>query len=379
MAKTTQLSRAPSSALAAVGVFWGTFAAYVPDLKAGIAASDAAFGLALMMSAVGGITAMAMAPRVMALLGRFSLPVAAVLLAVAAFYPLAAKDVFGFGIAICAVGASVSLLDICGNVRISVLEERHNRHLMNFSHAMFSFAFAASAFLASVARKSGFGPEDTLPAMGIVVLLLGVSTFEGSTWQSAQDPPEGSDRKTPWGPIIATAAILFAAFMCENASETWSALHIERTLGGQIGDGGFGPVALGLMMGTGRLCGQFAAARLGEAALVLWSAAFGVMGAIVLAIAPSPLIAILGVGLLGLGVAVVVPSANSILGRLVRPDQRSHAISRAWMIGFTGFFIGPPIVGFISGIAGLRLAFAFVAVVMATIIPCVIALRRRGG
>ncbi len=61
--KAAILARAPNAGLAAVGVFWGAFAALVPDIKAEIAAPDAAFGLAMMMAALGGIAAMALAPR----------------------------------------------------------------------------------------------------------------------------------------------------------------------------------------------------------------------------------------------------------------------------------------------------------------------------
>ncbi len=377
--KAAVLARAPNAGLAAVGVFWGGFAALVPDIKAGIAAPDAVFGLAMMMAALGGIAAMALAPRLMAGLGRFGLPLAGVVLSLAFFHPLLARDAVGFGLAMVAIGASVALLDIGANMRLSVLEERHGLHLMNFSHAMFSFAFAASALGASLARKAGHGPAEVLPLLAVAALLLAALTWEARGWQGAVPAPEGSDRRTPCTPILLAALILLAAFVSENATETWSALHIERTLGGPAGDGGFGPVAFGLTMGIGRLGGQVAAARLGEAGLVLWSAMLGVMGAVVIAAAPEPSVAVLGVGLLGLGVAVTVPSANSILGRLVRPDQRGHAISRAWMIGFTGFFVGPTAMGAIAELAGLRTAFLAVALVMAAIVPLVIALKRRGG
>ncbi|WP_347311473.1 MFS transporter [Defluviimonas sp. SAOS-178_SWC] len=373
------LAQAPNAGLAAVGVLWGAFAALVPDIKARIAAPDAAFGLAMMMSAIGGIAAMALAPRLMARLGRFGLPVAGVLLSVAFFYPLLARDALGFGLAMVAIGASVSLLDIGANMRLSVLEDRHGLHLMNFSHAMFSFAFAASALVASLARQAGHGPADVLPVLSLVALVLAAAMRERRGWSGAAPAPDGADRRTPWGPILLCACILLAAFVSENATETWSSLHIERTLGGPAGNGGFGPVAFGLTMGLGRLGGQVAAERFGEAGLVLWSAVIGVIGAVVIAAAPVPAVAVLGVGLLGLGVAVTVPSANSILGRLVRPDQRAHAISRAWMIGFTGFFIGPTAMGAIAQTAGLRTAFLTVALIMAAIVPLVVALNRRGG
>lgn len=330
-----------------------------------------------MGSAVGGIIAMFLGPRLMALLGRAMLPVAAAGLTVALIYPLLAGSVPAFALALAGMGASVSMLDIGANMRISDLEERHGLHLMNLNHAMFSFAFAAAALSASLARRAGWPPEWLFPFLAAILILLILPMIERDGWHVAPPAPDGAGHDGIWGAILPASAILFLAFVCENATDSWSALHIERTLGGPAGDGGFGPMMLGLTMGIGRLSGQFAAQRLGEAGLIFWSAAVGVLGAVAIAAAPTPLMAILGVGLMGLGVAVTVPSANSILGKLVRPDQRGYAISRAWMIGFTGFFIGPTLMGQVAEWAGLRVAFFGVAVLMAVMLPIARAIGRR--
>ncbi|MDH5530727.1 MAG: MFS transporter [Paracoccaceae bacterium] len=377
--KAAVLARSSNAGLATVGVFWGGFSALVPDLKAGISAPDDAFGLSMMMAAFGGIAAMAIAPRLMSFLGRSGMLICGLLLVPAFFLLLLPQSAAGFGAIMILIGAAVSFLDIAANMRISVLEERHSRHLMNFSHAMFSFGFAGSALITSLGRKAGFGPQEILPMLAVVALGLCALMWEAKDWRGPVPEPAGSDQRKPWAVIVLTAAILLAAFVSENAGETWTALHIERTLGGPAGEGGFGPVALGLTMGVGRLMGQAVAARIGATRLVMWSACLGVAGAMIIALAPTPFVAVAGVGLLGLGVAVTVPSANSILGGLVRPDQRAHAISRAWMIGFTGFFIGPTAVGIIAEMAGLRIAFAVIAIVMAMIIPLALTLKRRGG
>lgn len=372
-----RLSHAPIAGLMAVGIFWGGFAAYIPDFKVRIGASDAELGLALIGSAAGGMVAMYLAPRLTQALGRMMLPVAALLLAIALAYPLLAGSVPAFALALAGMGASVSMLDIGSNMRLSDLEERHGLHLMNLNHAMFSFAFAGAALAASLARRSGWPPEWLFPFLAVGILLLILPMIERAGWHVAPAAPDGAGHDGLWGAVLPVAAILFLAFVCENATDSWSALHIERTLGGPAGDGGFGPMMLGLTMGIGRLSGQFAAQRLGEAGLIFWSAVVGVLGAIAIAAAPTPLMAILGVGLMGLGVAVVVPSANSILGKMVRPDQRGYAISRAWMIGFTGFFIGPTLMGQVAEWAGLRAAFAGVAVLMAVMLPIARAVGRR--
>lgn len=375
--RAARLSRAPSLALMAVGVFWGAFAAYIPDIKARIGAADGAFGMALMMAAAGSIVSMQLAPRVLARFGRATMPAAGALAALAALSPLAAGDTPGLGAALFFMGASIAMIDITANIRLSVEEEVQGLHLMNLCHAAFSFAFALAAFAAAQARQAGWPPEAFLPLSALAILALGLCTHEGAGWRTAPPSPEGAGRSEGLlRAVLPVAIILFLAFICENATDSWSALHIERTLGAGAGFGGYGPAMLGLTMGIGRLGGQVAAQRLGEAALIFGSALVGVFGAIVTAIAWAPGIGILGVALIGVGVAVMVPSSNTILGRLVRPDQRGLALSRAWIFGFAGFFIGPSLMGQVSAAFGLRWSFGCVAVLLAAILPVVLQLRR---
>ncbi len=370
-----RLSRAPIAALAAIGTLWGGFAGVVPDIKAALHASDAGLGAALACSSFGAMASMYLAPRVGAALGRLALPLLGLALTAAVFYPLLAGSVAGLGLALFAMGASVSMLDITANVRISGLESRHRLHLMNLNHAMFSVAFAAAALLTGLARKAGMGPGQILPWMAIATLGLALAMYEGRGRLAPETPDDGGAAvRPPWLAILLTGAVLFAAFVGENATEAWSALHIEQTLGAAPGQGSFGPFMLGLTMAVGRFSGQFVADRLGEARLILYSALLGMAGALTLALAPSPAVALVGVAVLGMGMAVIVPSVNSILGKIVREDQRALAISRAWMAGMTGFFLGPAMIGGIAQISSLRWSFAAVALMVAACIPAVLRL-----
>lgn len=375
-----RVSRAPAAALASVGVFWGGISAMMPDIKSGVGAGDAELGAVLLASAGGGMLAMYLAPRLSAILGRVLVPLAGLVLAFAFAYPVLAGSISGLAVAFFGVGLSVATLDIAANVRISALEARRGLHLMNVNHAMFSFAFCGSAFATGLARKAGFGPAEVFVWLSLVCVGLAVLTWEGRGALDAggEDDPDPSARM-PWAVILWTALILFAAFITENATEAWSALHIERTLGAAVGEGGFGPAVLGLSMGIGRLAGQVTAERLGEERLVLVSALLAALGAFVIALAPSAWVALAGVGALGLGMAVIVPSANSILGKRVRHDQRAFALSRAWMFGFTGFFIGPSMMGLIAEHVSLRGSFMATGVLVCMIVPAVLALQKTGA
>ncbi|MFT6607154.1 MAG: MFS family permease [Halocynthiibacter sp.] len=378
--QAAKASRAPMTALTCVGIFWGTLAAVLPALKQGIEAQDGAFGLALVMAAIGGMIAMFILPKVGRILGRHSLPLLSIGLIIAFFLPALPNTVFGFGAALLFTGLAMSILDISANVRISVLEERHGLHLMNANHAMFSFGFAGAAFAAGMARQAGFSPGQILPVAALVVMaLIPLVREKEADFVESDDAKEEAPKSTPWRLILLTGGMLFCAFIGENATEAWSALHIERTLGGAPGEGGLGPMMLGLTMGFGRLAGQMIANRLGEARLIFFSGILGAFGALITAAAPSKAIVLIGVAIIGLGMAVIVPSASSMLGKAVHKDQRSFAISRAWMVGMTGFFVGPAMIGLISQLVGLRGAFVAVALIVALIVPAIKALEKHSA
>ena len=65
-------------------------------------------------------------------------------------------------------------------------------------------------------------------------------------------------------PILLCGGIVLIAFMSEATVEAWSALHVERTLGGGAAEGALGPAMLGLTMAFGRFSGQAVAERLRE-------------------------------------------------------------------------------------------------------------------
>lgn len=368
-------SRAPAAGLAAVGVLWGGLAASMPDIKADVGASDAELGLALLMSAVGGMATMAAAPWIGIKLGRFAMPVLGGMVCAAFFYPLAAWNVASLAAAMLLLGASVAALDILANVEISAREARHGAHLMNVNHAMFSFAFAAAAAGTGLARKAGAGPAGIFPVLAALCLILSCLMYLPRATRSGEAVPKAA--RPQWLAIGLTGLILAASLMGENAAEAWSALHIERTLGGAPGEGSFGPAMLGFVMGVGRLFGQAVSERLGHGRAIFWSAALGILGALTIAGAPDVPMAMTGVAVTALGMAVIVPSANSILGARVTETERAHALSRAWMFGIVGFFLGPALMGGVAELFGLRMSFVAIAIVIALILPAVHLLTHR--
>lgn len=367
------LSRRPATAFVVIGMFWGCFAAYVPVIKAQLGASDALFGALLLGSATGLVSAMWLAPRADRILGSRAMQVGAALLAFAWLFPGQITVPLVFALSMALVGLASGLLDVVMNARVSELEARYNRPLMNANHAMFSVAYAAGALIVGAAREAGLPPAPVFAGFGVIAILLLPMMRMDVTYVDAE---EGYAGAYPLWPILLCGAIVLVAFMSEATVEAWSALHVERTLGGGAAEGALGPAMLGITMAIGRFSGQAVAQRLREIPVVIGASVVSAVGAVVAALAPTPFVAYIGFGILGLGVSVIGPMGLALVGKLVAPHLRTEAISRTAVIGFSGFFFAPVLMGLLSDAFGLRMAFLAVAVLLLSVVPIAIFAKR---
>lgn len=197
--------------------------------------------------------------------------------------------------------------------------------------------------------------------MAAVGLAFGLLTLErDGRIEGLRKPKDGSALPLGWVPVIGGGIVLIA-FMTENAAENWSALHIEKTLGGSPEEGALGPAMLALTMGFARLGGQWLAGRMDPFTILRIGAVVASVGALIVSQAPGPALAYLGFFVMGIGASVLAPTAFSLVGQLSAPEARARAVARATLLGYFGYFVGPPLLGVIAGTFGLRAAFVYAA------------------
>ncbi len=368
-----RVSRKPAAAFVVVGLFWGCFAAYVPVYKAQLGASDALFGTLLLGSATGLVSSMWLAPRADKTFGARSMQIGIVLLSLIWLVPNQITAPLLFAFAMGFVGGASGLLDVVMNARVSELEAETKRPLMNANHGMFSIAYAAAALISGFAREAQIDAFYTVALF--TVISLAMVPFLAMPVAHVPAPETQSGRYPLW-PIVICGLITLSAFMTEATVETWSALHIERTLLGGAAEGALGPTMLGLTMAFGRFSGQAVSERFSEYTIIYVASTLSAAGALIAAWAPEPIIAYLGFGLFGLGVSVIGPIGLALVGKLVPAHLRTEAISRVAVLGFSGFFFAPMLMGLVSEFFSLRIAFTCVAGLILCAIPLTLIARR---
>lgn len=367
MMTTLSRARAPFAAFAAMGVLWGGFAADLPDIKTMLGVSEQGLGALLFATPIAAVCAMLLAPAYGVRAAGWALPLATLAMAAAFSLPGMAGTALVFPLAMLAAGAGTGLTDVIMNARVADLENRHSQPLMNLCHAAYSFGYAGGALLVGGLRSAQFGPAPTLGTIAVIAGLLALLTIEkdGAIHGLAKPKDKGAAR-LGLVPLIGGAIVLIA-FLTENAAENWSALHIEQTLGGSPAAGAMGPAAMAITMGFARLAGQGIAQRVAGHVLLTCGAALSATGALIAAAATSPAMAYGGFIIMGLGSSVIAPTAFSMVGQMAHPAARARAVARATLLGYFGYFFGPPFVGFLAGQFGLRAAFVFAAVLLASV------------
>ena len=214
----------------------------------------------------------------------------------------------------------------------------------------------------------------TMAAVGVLCATLTIE--RDGRIDGLRKPKDGTAVPLGLVPVLGGGIVLIA-FMTENAAENWSALHIEKTLGGSPEEGALGPAMLALTMGFARLGGQWLAGRLDAFTILRSGAVIAAVGALVVAQAASPLVAYLGFFVMGIGATVLAPTAFSLVGQMSPDEARARAVARATLLGYFGYFVGPPLLGVLAGTFGLRFAFVWAACLVALVFVLAPMLKRQ--
>ena len=362
--KTDDVTRAGTvarlwAAFAVFGMFWGGWGALLPDVQRQVEASDATLGRALLFIALGAIGGMLLAGRVADRFGPKTLLPGA--LAFAATIPLLIlpSDIPILLVVFTVVGAASGAYDVFINGSASVYETVYDTKIMGGMHAFFSAGVLVASPLVGIARQLGAGPAEVLPVLA--ALVLGVGLFLPGV-DLPISPPRSGPRVRMTGPLMLLGTLCALAFLIEDGLLSWSAIHLERTLGGSAIVGGLGPGVLAGSMVIGRALTQALSRRFSERQLIGAAGLLGTAGATIFALTPSVAAGLVGIALAGLAISVVAPLIFGVAGRVGGPGRQASSIARVSTIAYFGFVVGPALVGGVAGAASLRIGLMVMAV-----------------
>ena len=191
---------------------------------------------------------------------------------------------------------------------------------------------------------------------GYTLLTRGSFLRQAATASADRARPEGA-RGRAWRGALRTGRtvglfglIALCAAYDEGAIGDWGALHLRQDLGADAGLAAAGYAAFALAEASGRLSGTALLERLGRTKVLVLGGLTACAGMLVASLAPDVWLALAGFAATGLGLANLFPAAIARAGLLAG----SSGVALTSTLGYSGFLLGPPAIGFLASEFGLR-------------------------
>ena len=351
--------RAARIAVAAIfcvnGALMATWFARIPDVKQQLGLSEGALSLALLCSAVGALIAQPTAGWVIGRLGsRTPTSLLAVLFCAVAILPSISPSLPILMASLLIFGAVNGALDVSMNAQAALVERQYGRSIMNSFHALWSVGGLAGAAVGALAASRGLPVFVHFVIGAGVGALLMLAALRGLVADEAQTGGNEPAFALPTRALIPMGIVALSALICEGAIGDWGAIYLREGLATSAALAAIGYAVFALMMAGGRFTGDWLATHFGSGQIVRAGGMLIVAG-IVLALlrADAPWLSIIGYGLIGAGASCIFPLILSAAARTpgVAPGVGIAAMATA---GYTGFLLGPPLIGGLAEVVTLR-------------------------
>ena len=369
------------------GFSYASWAVRVPAVKEQVNASAAALGLALLGLSAGAVATMLLAGTLCRRFGSRQVTVAScVLLSVTVLLPPLAHSAVVLGLLLAVFGTAYGSLNVAMNTVAVDMVAALRRPVMPGFHAAWSFGGLAGAGLGGLLAPH-LSPLRHLSLIALVCLLVSAVTGRtllrhsiplsaATTPASAPHPvsaphPASGDSPAPeagpastwrnaWrtGRVVGLFGVIaLCAAYGEGAVGDWGALHLRQDLGASAGLAAAGYAAFALAEATGRLSGTALLERLGRTRVLALGGLAAGAGMLLASFAPDVWLALAGFAVTGLGLANLFPATIARAGLLAG----SAGVALTSTLGYGGFLLGPPAIGFLASEFGLAAALTTVS------------------
>lgn len=356
------------------GLVFASWAARIPAASSTLDLGSGQMGSLLLVGAIGSVLSLPLAGMIAARFGtantvRVGGAAAAVAAgAVAAGLGVASVPLVAVGLFL--FGCGIALWDVGQNIEGADVERHVGRTIMPRFHA----AFSGGAFVGALVGAGLSALDIALPAhlAAVAVLSLAVSLWTPRYFLPEQEESQdvaGAERRGArsrgfgaWGEprTLLIGLVVLGAALTEGAANDWVAKASVDGLGTSESTGAVMFAVFVAAMTALRFVGGSLIDRFGRVRVLQASLGSSLGGLLLFVLAPTVPLAALGAILWGAGAALGFP-----MGMSAAADEPEHAAARVSVvstIGYTAFLAGPPLIGFLGDVVGIRSALLAVGV-----------------
>jgi MFS family permease len=346
------------------GFIYANWVSRLPRIQEQYQADNGTIGVILLTLSLGAVVAMPFTGWIIIKNGSRRITLISVIL-YCAFLPLIAvmPEIISLGFLFLFAGIITGMLDVAMNSQAVMVEQLYKKPIMTSFHAFFSIGMALGAWSGAFFADTGFELSQHFSSIAIISVM-------GAFWVSRNlihDKPDATAKhdgplfQIPNKALISIGIIAFCCMMGEGAMSDWTVNYMENIAGSSEA---LAPIALSAFataMTIGRLFGDRVRESLGDSKLIIIGGIIATVGLAVTILFPTPYIVIAGCFLVGSGLATIVPITYSIAGN-TKDLPSGVGLAMVTTVGYAGFLVGPPLIGFIADLSNLRVGLTVVIV-----------------
>lgn len=352
------------------GLCFSSWASRIPDIKTALHLSNGQLGTILFALPLGQLTMMYFSGKLVTRYGsRTILGLALLMYAFGLISIGLATNGWQLGLALYFLGIFANLSNISVNTQGVYTERLFKRTIMTTFHGVWSIAGFTGSIIGLGMNGLGISPFIHFMVIATIILLL--YTFNCKFLIKVKNSVR-SEKKRGFIKYDKTLVLLGIIGFCSLASEgvmfDWSGIYFKDIVKVPESLVILGYSSFMIMMASGRFLGGNLITKFGRIRVMQVSGILISLGLFIAVLFPFLISCTLGFMIVGLGVSTIIPTLYSLAGK--HPTiPTGEALTAVSSISFLGFLMGPPVIGYIAELLGLRFSFAFIG-----IFGCIIAL-----
>ncbi|MEV6596870.1 MFS transporter [Actinoplanes sp. NPDC051346] len=232
-------------------------------------------------------------------------------------------------------------------------------------HADWSVGGLAGSAVAALAARDGL---DGRTHFLLTAVVLAAIALVASAWLLPHRPAPGVGAPPafalPSRAVLPIGLVALCAVFAEGAGLDWAAVYVRDVLGGTASTAALTVSVFSISMAIARFAGDRVIERLGPVTTVRLAGLCASAGAVTVVLGDRVALGVLGFGLLGVGIAVVVPLVFAKAGRI--DDHPGRNLAGVAGIAYGSGLVAPGIIGGIAHLSSLTASFVLVAALTVT-------------
>jgi MFS family permease len=254
-----------------------------------------------------------------------------------------------------------NLLNISQNTQAVGVEMAYGRSIMASFHGLWSSAGCTGYLLGMLFVSLKIAPVYHFACIWMTVVTAVIIVYRNLLVKDRDTGTRQPLFAKPDNAILKLGVIAFCSMVSEGTMFDWSGVYFQKVVGAPGGLILLGSVSFMSMMAFMRFIGDYLITRFGVKRMLQVSGVVIATGLLTAVLLPYLYTAAAGFLLVGFGVALIVPMAYGLAGKskTMAPGMALAAVSS---IGFIGFLMGPPLIGFVAQLSSLRVSFTIISV-----------------